>query len=315
MLRFFNAYISGFITMLIASVSNFLLLRLVVAAPHAATRQDADYHPYPTDWRSSPHWVVFTKDVLRDLFLACRPDKVIDLPVVRRIWVLLAGNRIERSVNRAGLLFVHIPKNGGTSISKTLYGYSLPHLTASTLEHRFDGRLAAYPSFAVLRHPVDRFLSAYRFTLAGGTDLMLTSRFERWRLGVMEPIEAFLDTIETRPALFRGMQQFHRQIDYVAGRRGDILTTHLFAMSRDGELPPRLYALLGVEDVPHINRSPSMEITLSAATERRILDLYRADMELYEQVLRTEGGSVVRLWNEQGSHRIVEECAVRQAAK
>jgi len=65
---------------------------------------------------------------------------------------------------RAGVLFVHVPKAAGTSISTALYGRFLGHYRLEEVRS-FDPRLIeTLPTFSVARNPWDRCLSAYRFS-------------------------------------------------------------------------------------------------------------------------------------------------------
>lgn len=61
------------------------------------------------------------------------------------------------------LLFVHVPKNAGTSIGERLAMRALGHRTWREYAADFPEEWATYRSFAVVRDPVERFLSNYRF--------------------------------------------------------------------------------------------------------------------------------------------------------
>ncbi len=61
------------------------------------------------------------------------------------------------------LLFVHVPKNAGTSIGERLAMRALGHRTWHEYASDFPDEWARYRSFAVVRDPVERFLSNYRF--------------------------------------------------------------------------------------------------------------------------------------------------------
>lgn len=284
-----NAYLAGLFTITLASVINFLGLRYFVAsvggsnANNPAGGMDAAYRPHPIDWRFLPEWCLFLKDAGLDLGGAVvRP--LLGLAPVRALWQALVGQDIERVVAKAGALLIHIPKNGGTSISKQLYGRFMPHLTAAMWRERFGDKLAAYPSFAVMRHPVDRFLSAYRFTLQGGTDLMLASRFERWRLSPMEPLDAFLEALRTDPGLMRIAVQFGPQIDFLVDEHGELIVDRLFAFTSQGQMPAALSDWLGLANIPHINVTKAQDFAISERQREAIARLYQADMELYERV-------------------------------
>lgn len=68
----------------------------------------------------------------------------------------------------AGVVFVHVPKAAGTSISQSLYGRSVGHYSAADVKRFAPACLSNLPSFAVVRNPWSRCLSAYRFAILGG---------------------------------------------------------------------------------------------------------------------------------------------------
>ena len=65
---------------------------------------------------------------------------------------------------KSKFIFIHIPKNAGTSLSKVLGFGSTNHSTASEVRLRL-GRIGYRRmfSFAFVRHPYDRFLSLYNY--------------------------------------------------------------------------------------------------------------------------------------------------------
>lgn len=69
----------------------------------------------------------------------------------------------ERVYDATQTIFIHIPKNAGTSISKALYGLDPWHWTASDLYRINRAKYQAYFKFALVRNPFDRLFSAYRY--------------------------------------------------------------------------------------------------------------------------------------------------------
>ena len=283
---FGDVHLVGMASIVLGQGLHLLAMRkVVVRASYPSIDLDA-FTPYPIHWHDSPEWVLFIKDMIRDTVLSLG-HRLVELPLLCSLWRVLFGLKLESSILRAGMLFVHIPKAAGTSVSALLYGRNLPHLPMISLRRRLHPDVTALPSFAIVRDPVDRFLSAYHFTLMGGTELMLTSRFERWRLGRMMPLDRFLDTLEASPKLLYTVKQFIPQVDFVLDATGELAVDRLFAIGRDGQLPASLWTWLEVDKLPRLNSTPQAMPRLSAATRERIIRLYRADVELYERVLRS----------------------------
>nr|WP_298796411.1 hypothetical protein [uncultured Acetobacter sp.] len=87
-----------------------------------------------------------------------------------RLPVPLSNKRLERlqTIRKAGALFIHIPKNAGTTISHELYGSSMRHESIRYYQKHAPDVVNAMPSFALWRDPVERFLSSYDFIRNGG---------------------------------------------------------------------------------------------------------------------------------------------------
>src|SRR5207302_4792563 len=92
-------------------------------------------------------------------------------PKVRRAAGRLFGIPIPRYLRASGHLFIHIPKNAGVSISQAIYGRQVWHRTASFFRDSDPDYFSGRVSFAVVRNPWDRLVSAYEYHRAGGTAL------------------------------------------------------------------------------------------------------------------------------------------------
>ena len=63
------------------------------------------------------------------------------------------------------VLFIHIPKNAGTAISKLL-NISLSHITAQEVSKALGPeKFGEYFSFCILRDPIERFISLYNYAI------------------------------------------------------------------------------------------------------------------------------------------------------
>lgn len=72
---------------------------------------------------------------------------------------------LKSQMEKAGLGLVHIPKTGGNAISEVLYEYGPSHRTWRW----YQGM--SCPLIAVVRDPIDRFLSAYDYLKSGGNSV------------------------------------------------------------------------------------------------------------------------------------------------
>ena len=120
----------------------------------------------------------------------------------------------------AGVVLVHVPKTGGTSIARALYGTDgVGHRTARDLRDELGaGAWARAFTFAVVREPVDRLASAFRYLKAGGSN-RLDAAFRDRALGPYPTLDAFVLGWLT-PHASRSWVHFRPQSDFVCdGRR------------------------------------------------------------------------------------------------
>jgi hypothetical protein len=61
------------------------------------------------------------------------------------------------------VVFIHIPKNGGTSVEKNLNMFETGHKNWSYYKSRYPDRWKNYESLAVIRNPFDRLVSCYNY--------------------------------------------------------------------------------------------------------------------------------------------------------
>ena len=81
------------------------------------------------------------------------------------------------------IIFVHIPKTGGETITKMLWGVKLSLSTGKHLtieQYREFGNNEDYYSFSIVRNPYDRALSHYRFLKQYYSPPRISCDFETW---------------------------------------------------------------------------------------------------------------------------------------
>ena len=82
---------------------------------------------------------------------------------------------------RAGAVLVHVPKAAGTSVSHALYGRTLGHFRATDIQAVLGPDYGGLYAFGVVRHPLHRVRSAYRFARLGRTKTMGVADPGRYR--------------------------------------------------------------------------------------------------------------------------------------
>ena len=209
------------------------------------------------------------------------PERMIDLGLP------LPLNRQRRSridsIRDAGVLFIHIPKNAGTSVSLALYGQMIKHDTLRYYERVAPDLLASLPSFAVIRDPVERFVSAYRYARNGGSgDRQVAAPFKTAYMQ-FRTLDDAIDHVEAGEAPYAMDHIFRPQKRFIVNRNGEIAVTKLVRLDRlqdlSGILPPHRLA-----PIRHRNRSRDHKVALSAAQIERISTLYRDDVEIWKSL-------------------------------
>lgn len=131
-------------------------------------------------------------------------------PLLHLVWPGWVDHNMDEFdiavVREAGIGFVHVPKCAGSSIAQSLYGRSMGHRSWRWF------RKIGVPTVAVIRDPVDRFLSAYDYLRSDGLDW--SNRAIR-RLYLDDDINRFVRRLDRNPHLRRYFH-FETQAHYVA---------------------------------------------------------------------------------------------------
>ena len=180
-------------------------------------------------------------------------------------------------------IFVHIPKTGGVSIAKALFGnLAAGHCTVS--DHRFFFGDDAYDSmftFAFVRNPYDRLVSAYDFLRQGG----MTKRDRKWSEknltqygSVNEFVEAWIRTENVDSWV-----HFRRQADFVKGKH-PIDVDFIGKTENIKKDFKKVSAKIGhYKELPHLNKSGKNKYfeRLNKKSKKIINKKYKKDFELF----------------------------------
>ncbi len=196
-------------------------------------------------------------------------------------------------INNKNVVFIHVPKTGGTSVETTLAQFSpmglhsrmghqlkavndgiftraipLQHFHGGLLEACLDPGLVDY-AFMIVRSPAQRLISEYRHCRARMKRLDARLPFSAWlrlslRIAKLEPgyrNNHFRPQVEFRcfnAEVFRFEDGLQPAMQKIASRIG-----------------------LGPIDVPHARQSPSVPVELTPKDRAYIAKTYAADYEVF----------------------------------
>ena len=184
------------------------------------------------------------------------------------------------------MLFIHVPKAAGYSISLALYGRALGHFYAKDIQKLRPDLFGSLYTFGVVRHPVDRLYSAYRFARSGGTAVMGMKNPALYKIDAFSSFEGFVREWLVEQDLTKIDGVFRPQHLYLCD--GDeVLVDKVFKLEEIGLLEKKLSDVLDRNILlEHHNRS-KVEATeiMSDATIKIIEGLYKKDFEIFDYKL------------------------------
>ncbi|KQM19296.1 hypothetical protein [Novosphingobium sp. Leaf2] len=189
------------------------------------------------------------------------------------------------AIRRSGVLFVHVPKNAGTSVCRALYGTQMKHETV-----RYYANVAPdlldLPSFAIVRDPLCRFRSALRYARSGGTAERAVSRPFAGPYRAFAGIDDALNHLATARSVFQMDHIFRPQAWYLTRDDGHCPIDRLVPY----EAIERLGSIVGLDrldELPRLNRSSRRGVeSLTASQESFLRDFYAGDFALWEEAGR-----------------------------
>lgn len=187
-------------------------------------------------------------------------------------------------IREAGVLFIHVPKNAGMSVSSTLYGEQVFHPTIRYYARVAPDLVRQLPSFAVWRHPVERFVSAFRYAQVGGAHDAPVARAFRERYMAFTCLDDAIDHVADTPSLYNLDHIFRPQFWYVADMAGRIAVDRI-CMIDDLDSAVAGYAPQPFDKIAWINRSKPLDIELTPHQLARLRNLYPIDFAIHEALL------------------------------
>ena len=188
-----------------------------------------------------------------------------------------------------GVLYVHIPKTGGTSVTRTLYGQDVGHRPWYEIRLFHPLRYRHLTTFAVVREPIDRFLSSYDYLRGGGRNPM-DAAFSAKYLAPYANADDFIAAMRDKAFRDEVMAYFHfcPQAYFVATKR----RCKVNRLARFDHLEVDLSSIFGRHiELPLLNRTAGARTRatdLSPASIETLNSIYEADFRLWNFAMRNE---------------------------
>lgn len=185
----------------------------------------------------------------------------------------------------AKLIFVHVPKNGGTSINNALYGRFMGHYRVCDIERVRPDLFRTLPSLAVTRNPWARTYSAWNFARKG-TEMKDGAQIQNAALYKAPEFASFERFVmEWLPGrnLEREDYVFRPQSHFLLTRENEVGVSHLGQIEDSETYRPFLEETLGRRvDIGHLNRTTDLSRYSEAYTSAMrdvVARCYAADFE------------------------------------
>ena len=205
------------------------------------------------------------------------------LPLRRSLDSALGRGIYKKPMRRRGALFIHVPKAAGTAISQALFGLSaVGHYTAQEAREYDTELYDSLFTFAFVRDPVTRAVSAYNFLRTSGTAEVPVAFPKRYSHIADQTFDEFVEWLGTVD-VDRSNPVLHRQTKYVCDAGGSMMVDYLGRFESIQEDFAEVSRRLDMDTrLTHRNASASEcdGASIDAGTRARLRDIYRSDFEL-----------------------------------
>jgi len=201
--------------------------------------------------------------------------------------------RSERKYRKAGIVFIHIPKAAGTSVCESLYQGRVGHFTLAEMRQtgqndcarsRGQQGIDGLPTFSVVRDPLERLYSSYRYARDGGGSKGAINPDPVYESRAFRSFSSFLSEwlveqeLTTLDRVFWPQTRFvednsKAQVDFIGKVENMGAVEQWLRETVDEDL-----------EIPHLNRAHSQQEPPAVDDfDRRVVqELYREDYEAFE---------------------------------
>ena len=208
-------------------------------------------------------------------------EKLIGKRLLKKYEILI----YTQFTSNLGIHFFHIPKSGGTSISQLLYGRRIGHNSYEDVfrikgERYFDKLII----FSVVRDPLQRLISSYRFALTGGElgDAKMKDKYNRDER--FSNFDRFVNEWLVHQNLNEIDILFRPQYKFICDNNDKIVTENVFKIENIKKIENFLEEVLNENiDIPHLNKTGggNENLNIANSTKKTVIKLYQHDYKLF----------------------------------
>ena len=230
------------------------------------------------------------KKYCKNFAIDCVPESIVQYFQILKSRKLFLKN---------GIIFIHIPRNSGTSVSESLYSSKIGHFSAQKFKNIFPKTYNNNISFAVIRDPLERIESSFYYVknIIEGNSLYNNGlrRKHRYSKFGSFSFEEFVTewlpgaNIEAEDHVFRS------QSSYICKENGDIIVDYLVPIEKS-EISCLIKLISGLEiTVTHINTSKrEHETSIITDKMREIIKYkYENDYHIYDKYIKNRNFSKI----------------------
>ena len=204
----------------------------------------------------------------------------------RKIEVYLGcSDFFNEDIKRNSCIFIHVPKAAGTSISHAIYGKNMGHYSALFYRDISKRQFEKYFSFAVVRNPWERVVSAYEFVRQNGTDLVRPNHDDDFSNDEFASFETFVTQWLCRVKLSEKDTVFQPQYEFICDTAGEVIVDYVGKIEQLDVTLEYVSAQLGrVISVDWLNKSSRKGLYrdyYSDETREIVRDVYSRDITMF----------------------------------
>jgi hypothetical protein len=184
----------------------------------------------------------------------------------------------------ANVIFVHVPKAAGTSVSMVLYGRHLGHIKARDMQRYIGSDFQKLFKFAYLRNPWDRLYSTYHFVKQGGTSVVPVTNAKQYQVPEFSTFERFVYEWLADKDLMKLDYVFMPQSSFILDNDNKLIVDYIgyFERFNEGiaEINQKLGRDLKIPVVNEVKKAVGYRDAYNSQLRNFVGDLYKQDVEI-----------------------------------